>query len=72
MDSAAAHSCAADLWPPEAIEAIRAASLELLARIGVKVDSSEATELLAAAGCTPGPQGRELMPAAVVAAALES
>ena len=51
MDSAAAHSCAADLWPPEAIEVIRAASLELLARIGVKVDSSEAAELLAAAGC---------------------
>ena len=65
-------SLAADLWPPEAIEAIRAASLELLARIGVQVDSEEAAELLAAAGCTPGPQGRVLMPAAVVAAALES
>src|SRR5450756_2566898 len=29
----------AGLWPPEAIEAIRAASLELLARVGVCVDS---------------------------------
>ena len=67
-----AASLAADLWPPEAIEAIRAASLELLARVGVQVDSPEAGELLAGAGCTPGPQGRVLLPAAVVAAALES
>jgi trimethylamine---corrinoid protein Co-methyltransferase len=70
-DSAAA-CLAADLWPPEAIEAIRAASFELLARIGVRVDAPEAAELLAAAGCVPGPQGRVLMPAAVVTAALES
>ena len=70
MDAPAAHSCAADLWPPEAIEAIRAASLELLARIGVQVDSPRAAQLLEAAGCTPGPQGRVLMPATVVAAAL--
>ena len=42
---------AADLWPPEEIEAIRAASLELLARIGVKIDSPKAAELLTAAGC---------------------
>ena len=70
MNVPAAHSCAADLWPPEAIEAIRAASLELLARIGVRVDSPRAAELLRAAGCTPGPQGRVLIPAAIVAAAL--
>jgi len=70
MDPSAVHSCAADLWPPEAIEAIRAASLELLARIGVRVDAPRAAELLTAAGCTPGPQGRVLMPAAVIAAAL--
>jgi len=70
MDAPVAHSCAADLWPPQAIEAIRAASLELLARIGVKVDSPRAAELLVAAGCTPGPRGRVLIPAAVVAAAL--
>jgi len=70
MDSPAAYSCAADLWPPEAIEAIRAASLELLARVGVQVDSPRAADLLTATGCTPGPQGRVLMPEAVVAAAL--
>ena len=75
MDPLAAHPpaappCAADLWPPEAIEAIGAASLELLARIGVRIDAPRAAELLTAAGCTPGPQGRVLMPAAVVAAAL--
>ena len=70
MDAPAAHSCAADLWPPEAIEAIRAASLELLARVGVQVDSPRARELLVAAGCTPGPRGRVLIPAAVLVAAL--
>jgi len=70
MDAPAAHSCAADLWPPEAIAAIGAASLELLARIGVQVDSPRAADLLTAAGCTPGPRGRVLIPAAVVAAAL--
>jgi len=67
-----AVALAADLWPPEAIEAIRAASLELLARIGVQVDSSRAQELLLATGCTPGPQGRVLIPAGVVTVALES
>jgi trimethylamine--corrinoid protein Co-methyltransferase len=70
MDPPVVHSCATDLWPPEAITAVSAASLELLARIGVRVDSPAAAELLRAAGCTPGPQGRALMPAAVVAAAL--
>lgn len=74
-DTPAAPSVAAlatELWPPEAIEAISAASLELLARIGVQVDSPQAMELLVATGCAPGPQGRALMPAAVVAAALEA
>ena len=65
-------SLAADLWPPEAIEAIRAASLELLARVGVRADSAEAAALLEAAGGSPGPGGRVLLPAAVVTAALES
>jgi trimethylamine--corrinoid protein Co-methyltransferase len=64
-------SLAADLWPPEAIEAIRIASLTLLARVGVRVDSPEAERLLEAGGARPGPQGRSLLPAAVVAAALE-
>ena len=71
-EDAAQVSLAADLWPPEAIEAIRAASLELLARVGVRVDSAEAEALLQAAGGSPGPQGRVLLPAAAVAAALES
>ena len=62
----------ADLWPPEAIEAIRDASLTLLARAGVRVDSPAAADLLVEAGCTRGPQGRVLMPAEVVLAALES
>jgi trimethylamine--corrinoid protein Co-methyltransferase len=65
-----AAALAADLWPPQAIEAIRAASFELLARVGAQVDSPRARGLLEAAGCTPGPQGRVLMPAAVVDAAL--
>lgn len=65
-------SLAADFWPPEAIEAIRAASFELLTRVGVRVDSPPAAELLTAAGCTPGPSGRVLMPAAAVEAALAS
>jgi trimethylamine--corrinoid protein Co-methyltransferase len=65
-------SLAADLWPPEAIEAIRAASFELLARVGVRVDSPEAVALLEAAGGRPGRAGRVLLPAAAVSAALES
>lgn len=65
-------SLAADVWPPEAIETVGATSLELLARIGVQVDSPAATDLLAAAGCTPGSRGRMLLPQATVAAALEA
>jgi trimethylamine--corrinoid protein Co-methyltransferase len=67
----ASASLAADLWPPESIAAIASAALELLARVGVRVDSPEAAALLEAAGGTPGPQGRVLLPAAVVTAALE-
>ncbi len=62
----------AALWPPEAIEAIRAASLALLARAGVRVDSAAATDLLVEAGCARDPQGRVRIPAPVVLAALES
>ena len=40
-----------DLWPPEAIEAIRLASLALLESVGVQVDSPRAMQLLEAAGC---------------------
>src|SRR5450830_315276 len=45
------RSAVAGLWPPEAIEAIRLASLALLERVGVQVDSARAQELLVAAGC---------------------
>ena len=67
-----AGTSVAELWPPEAIEAIRAASLALLARVGVRVDSPAAADLLVDAGCARGPQGRVLIPAPVVLAALES
>jgi trimethylamine--corrinoid protein Co-methyltransferase len=71
-DAVARASLAADLWPPEAVAAIASAAFELLARVGVRVDSPEAVALLEAAGGTPGPQGRVLLPAAVVSAALET
>jgi len=67
-----AGTSVAELWPPEAIEAIRAASLALLARAGVRVDSPAAADLLVEAGCLRGPLGRVLIPAPVVLAALES
>ncbi len=67
-----AATSVAELWPPEAIEAIRAASLALLARAGVRVDSPAAADLLVEAGCLRGPLGRVLIPAPVVLAALES
>ena len=54
------------LWPDEAIDAIHRASLELLSRVGVRVESPAARALLARAGCLPGPEGRLLMPAGVV------
>jgi len=67
-----AGTSVSELWPPEAVEAIRAASLALLARVGVRVDSPAAADLLVAAGCARGPQGRVLIPAPVVLVALES
>ena len=57
---------ALSLWPEEAIEAMHGASLALLARVGARVESPAARELLLAAGCTAGPQGRVLMPAGAV------
>lgn len=59
-----------DLWPEEAIEAIHAASLELLARAGVRVESEVAKDLLLAGGCVASGDGRVLIPAAVVDEAL--
>ena len=60
------------LWPDEAIEAMRRAAREILARVGVRVDSPRAVTALEAAGCAPGAAGRVLMPAAAVDAALEA
>ena len=58
------------LWPDEAIEAMCRAARDILARVGVRVDSARATVALEAAGCAPGVAGRVLVPAAVVDAAL--
>jgi len=60
------------LWPDEAIEAMARAARDILARIGVRVDSPRAVAALEAAGCAPGGAGRVLMPAAAVDAALEA
>jgi len=55
-----------DLWPDEAIDAIHEASLSVLERIGVLVESPSAREILLAAGCVAGNGDRIRMPAAVV------
>jgi trimethylamine---corrinoid protein Co-methyltransferase len=54
------------LWPDEAIEAIHEASIAVLERVGVQVESPAAREILLAAGCTEGAKGRLLMPRGVV------
>ncbi len=59
-----------DIWPDAAIEAIHLASLALLERAGVKVESPAATALLLGAGCSTGAGGRVLVPRGVVADAL--
>jgi trimethylamine--corrinoid protein Co-methyltransferase len=58
-----------DIWPDEAIEAMHLASLELLERAGVKVESPVAVDLLTAAGCTVA-AGRVRVPRQVVEDAL--
>lgn len=58
------------LWPDEAVEAIHLASLELLERAGVRVESEAARTLLSRAGCRPSPGGRLLIPREVVAEAV--
>jgi trimethylamine--corrinoid protein Co-methyltransferase len=55
-----------EIWPDEAVEAIHVASLALLARAGVRVESSDARELLLAAGCRVGEGDRVLIPEAAV------
>ena len=57
---------AIDIWPDEAIEAMHLASLALLERAGVKVESPTVRELLLAAGCTVSGADRVLVPRAVV------
>jgi len=54
------------IWPDEAIEAMNLASLALLERAGVKVESPAARELFLAAGCTVSAADRVLVPRAVV------
>ena len=60
------------IWPDEAIEAMAAASREVLATVGVRVDSETAQRAMLAAGCAPGTAGRVLVPAAALNAALAS
>jgi len=54
------------IWPDEAIEAMHRASLALLERAGVRVESPAAAELLLAAGCQPAGPGRISIPARAV------
>jgi trimethylamine--corrinoid protein Co-methyltransferase len=55
----------------EGIARVHTASLQILAGTGVRVDSPRARTLLAKAGCGSGDDGRVLIPAALVAWALE-
>ncbi|HEY5628410.1 MAG TPA: trimethylamine methyltransferase family protein [Candidatus Limnocylindrales bacterium] len=55
-----------DLWPEEAIEAIHEASLTVLDRVGVLVESPAAREVLTRASCVEGAKGRLRMPRSVV------
>ena len=59
-----------NLWSEEAIEAIHNASLALLERGGVRVESDEARAIFFAAGCKAGVTDRVLVPAGVVEEAL--
>ena len=60
----------AEIWPDEAIEAIHLASLALLERAGVRVESPAARELVLAAGCTAAADDRVLIPRGAVEDAL--
>ena len=59
-----------DLWPAEAIEAVHAAALAVLARAGVRVEAPAARDALLAAGCTPLDGERVSVPAGLVDEAL--
>ena len=56
----------AGLWPDEAIEAIHIASLALLERAGVRVESPAAYDILQSAGCSPAGGDRLVVPRQVV------
>jgi trimethylamine--corrinoid protein Co-methyltransferase len=58
------------IWPDEAIEAIHLASMALLERAGVKVESPAARELFLAAGCTAADDDRVRIPRGAVEDAL--
>ena len=57
-------------WPEEALAAIHAAGLVLLARVGLKALSPAVRELLLGVGCTAGAGDRILIPDAAVTEAL--
>jgi len=58
------------IWPDEAIDAMHLASLALLERAGVRVESPAARALLEAAGCTPVDGDRLAIPRQAVEAAV--
>jgi trimethylamine---corrinoid protein Co-methyltransferase len=58
-----------DLWPEQAVEAMHEASLVLLERAGVRVESTAARDALVAAGCRLDGQ-RVVMPSGIVDEAL--
>ena len=58
------------IWPEAAIEAMHLASLALLERAGVHVESPAAVELLLAAGCSLTGSGRVVIPQEAVAEAV--
>jgi trimethylamine--corrinoid protein Co-methyltransferase len=59
-----------DAWPEAALDAIHTASLALLERAGVRVESPAAAEILVEAGCIAAAGDRVLIPAGVVEEAL--
>lgn len=61
-----------DLWPEGAVDAMHEASLAILERVGVRIESEGARDILLGAGCVAGARGRLLMPRAVVTDAIAS
>ncbi len=47
-------------------EALRDATVELLGRVGMKIEHDELAELMLERGCTAGPEGRIRIPAALI------